>query len=289
MGTYVIHTEGGGTISFTTGNDEFFNVGNGQLIADLYSQDGGLKTLTITTAMNKIDDIQDGDGTLIGTMQAQNFNKSVLELDKNNLIKAQNVYLENQQKILKATAQSNIRNTQSLLNSQDANTSMLLSLKKSVDDLAKIIKEKTTTVNASGGTFNLDTSPIVKSLDEMTKNQTLTNSKIIEGVESQKITNQKIIEKINADLDKNVEFQGKMYNKTELQNLSNVEKIKNLKDENEFSLNDGLEMVEDFMINDGFSLDFNPFEYLLQQVEDGLKDEFSEIKTKYNINNVGSI
>ena len=74
-----------------------------------------------------------------------------------------------------------------------------------------------------------------------------------------------------------------MYNKTELQNLSNVEKIKNLKDENEFSLDDGLEMVEDFMINDGFDININPFDYLLKQVEDGLKDEFSQIKTKYNI------
>ena len=288
MGTYKIYTDGGGVIEFTTGNDEYFNVGNGKLIEDLNSQDGGLKIPTVTTSMNSMDDIQDGDGTMLSIMEAQNFNKSMIEIDKNNLIKAQNIYLENQQKILKATAQSNIRNTQSLLNSQDANTSTLLSLKKSVDDLAKIIKEKTTTVNASGGTFNLDTSPIVKSLDEMTKNQTLTNSKIIEGVESQKITNQKIIEKINADLDKNVEFEGKMYNKTELQNLSNVEKIKNLKDENEFSLNDGLEMVEDFMVNDGFSLDFNPFDYLLQQVKDGLKDEFQQIKSQYNIN-IGSI
>lgn len=287
MGTYKIYTDGGGVIEFTTGNDEFFNVGNGQLIADLNSQDGGLKIPTVTTSMNSMDDIQDGDGTMLSIMEAQNFNKSMIEIDKNNLIKAQNIYLENQQKILKATAQSNIRNTQSLLNSQDANTSTLLSLKKSVDDLAKIIKEKTTTVNASGGTFNLDTSPIVKSLDEMTKNQTLTNSKIIEGVESQKTTNQKIIEKINADLDKNVEFEGKMYNKGELEKLTNLENVKNLKSENDFELNDGLALFEDFT-NDGFDIDFNPFDYLLQQVKDGLKDEFQQIKTQYNIN-IGSI
>ncbi len=131
------------------------------------------------------------------------------------------------------------------------------------------------TDNLNLGDIKLDTAPLVESLNNLTT--------------SNKEVNQKIIEKINADLDKNVEFEGKMYNKTELQNLSNVEKIKNLKDENEFSLNDGLEMVEDFMINDGFSLDFNPFQYLLDEIEKGLKDEFSQIKTKYNINNVGSI
>lgn len=167
----------------------------------------------------------------------------------------------------------------------------LQSQTEAINNLIQTIKDKQIEFNANSismGNLSFDTSSIVKSLDEMTKNQTLANSKIIEGVESQKITNQKIIEKINADLDKNVEFEGKMYNKTELQNLSNVEKIKNLKDENEFALNDGLEMVEDFMINDGFTLDFNPFEYLLKEVEDGLKDEFSQIKTKYNIN-IGEI
>lgn len=167
----------------------------------------------------------------------------------------------------------------------------LQSQTEAMNNLIQTIKDKQIEFNANSismGNLSFDTAPIVKSLDEMTKNQTLTNSKIIEGVESQKATNQKIIEKINADLDKNVEFEGKMYNKTELQNLSNVEKIKNLKDENEFALNDGLEMVEDFMINDGFTLDFNPFEYLLKEVEDGLKDEFSQIKTKYNIN-IGEI
>ena len=153
-------------------------------------------------------------------------------------------------------------------------TSTLLT---NIAKLKSVIAQKEyslSTDNLNLGDIKLDTAPLVESLNNLTT--------------SNKEVNQKIIEKINADLDKNFEFEGKMYNKTELQNLSNVEKIKNLKDENEFSLNDGLEMVEDFMINDGFSLDFNPFEYLLQQVEDGLKDEFSQIKTKYNIN-IGEI
>lgn len=153
-------------------------------------------------------------------------------------------------------------------------TSTLLT---NIAKLKSVIAQKEYTLstdNLNLGDIKLDTAPLVESLNNLTT--------------SNKEVNQKIIEKINADLDKNVEFEGKMYNKTELQNLSNVEKIKNLKDENEFSLNDGLEMVEDFMINDGFDIDINPFDYLLKQVEDGLKDEFSQIKTKYNIN-IGEI
>ncbi len=215
MGTYKIYTDGGGVIEFTTGNDEFFNVGNGQLIADLNSQDGGLKTLTITTAMNKMEDIQDGDGTLVGTMQAENFNKSMIGIENNNLVKAQNVYLENQQKIIKASAQSAIRNTQAILNSQDANTSMLHNLKKTIEDtslnetmvqalilesLQKIqeaIESKTTTINATGGVnVSLDTAPIVQSLNTMAQNQSTTNTKIVEGIENQKETNAKIVENI---------------------------------------------------------------------------------------------
>ncbi|AXX95165.1 hypothetical protein [Arcobacter ellisii] len=220
MGTYKIYTDGGGVIEFTTGNDEFFNVGNGQLIADLNSQDGGLKTLTITTAMNKMEDIQDGDGTLVGTMQAENFNKSMIGIENNNLVKAQNVYLENQQKIIKASAQSAIRNTQAILNSQDANTSMLHNLKKTIEDtslnetmvqalilesLQKIqeaIESKTTTINATGGVnVSLDTAPIVQSLNTMAQNQSATNTKIVEGIENQKETNAKIVENITKKND----------------------------------------------------------------------------------------
>lgn len=302
MGTYVIYTEGGGTISFTTGNDEFFNVGNGQLIADLNSQDGGLKNLVVTTAINKIDDIQTESTTMIGVMQEQNFNKSVLELDKNNLIKAQNVYLENQQKILKATAQSAIRNTQAILNSQDANTSMLHNLKKTIEDtslnetmvqalilesLQKIqeaIESKTTTINATGGVnVSLDTAPIVQSLNTMAQNQSATNTKIVEGIENQKETNAKIVENItkkNEHLDflkngdSNVkDSSGNIIKPREIEAKKNAEQFIEQKDTNETDFND----IEDFVnsalgivdevtdtlgATDGFSLFVNPLEVI---------------------------
>jgi len=302
MGTYKIYTDGGGVIEFTTGNDEFFNVGNGQLIADLNSQDGGLKTLTITTAMNKMEDIQDGDGTLVGTMQAENFNKSMIGIENNNLVKAQNVYLENQQKIIKASAQSAIRNTQAILNSQDANTSMLHNLKKTIEDtslnetmvqalilesLQKIqeaIESKTTTINATGGVnVSLDTAPIVQSLNTMAQNQSTTNTKIVEGIENQKETNAKIVENItkkNEHLDflkngdSNVkDSSGNVIKPREIEAKKNAEQFIEQKDTNETDFND----IEDFVnsalgivdevtdtlgATDGFSLFVNPLEVI---------------------------
>ncbi|MDY3205479.1 MAG: hypothetical protein RBR70_10450 [Arcobacter sp.] len=302
MGTYVIYTEGGGTISFTTGNDEFFNVGNGQLVADLNSQDGGLKNPIVSTSMNEMNDIQDGDGTLIGTMQAQNFNKSMIEIDKNNLIKAQNAYLENQQKIIKASAQSAIRNTQAILNSQDANTSMLHNLKKSIEetslnenivqsmileqlqDIKKAIESKTTTINADGGVnVSLNTEPIVQSLNTMAQNQSATNTKIVEGIENQKETNAKIVENItkkNEHLDflkngdSNVkDSSGNIIKPREIEAKKNAEQFIEQKDTNETDFND----IEDFVnsalgivdevtdtlgATDGFSLFVNPLEVI---------------------------
>lgn len=227
MGTYTIYAQNGGVITFTTGNDDFFNVGNGELEADLISQDGGLKELTVTTAINNINDISTDSSTLIGVMQEQNFNKSVLELDKNNLIKAQNIYLQNQQKIAYASAKNHIRNTKALLDSQDANTSMLNQVYQSLQaikesneasqilqseqyivsseirdhlkELVKATKEQQLQLNAdsiSMGNLNIDTQSIVNALNSRNENQIATNQKIVEGVESQKTTNTKIVENL---------------------------------------------------------------------------------------------
>jgi hypothetical protein len=302
MGRYVIYTEGGGTISFTTGNDEFFNVGNGELIADLNSQDGGLKTLTITTAMNEMKDIQDGDGTLVGTMQAENFNKSMIGIENNNLVKAQNIYLENQQKIIKASAQSAIRNTQAILNSQDANTSMLNSLKQSVEDTAYVnnlvqssilealqniheaITKKETTINATGGVdVSLDTTPIVEALNTMAQNQSQTNAKIVEGIENQVQTNAKKVENIDKK-NEHLDFikegnpnlkdsEGNVIKPREVESKKNAEQYLEQKETNQTDYNSledyisiglGLfdEATDSLGANDGFNLLNNPLEFL---------------------------
>lgn len=216
MGTYTIYTQGGGVITFQTGDDEYFNVGTGALDADLQSQ-GGLDEPLVSRAMTSVNDIQDGEGTLIGTLQATNFNKSVLELDKNNLLQAQNSYLKNQQKILKSSAVSAIKNTEQLLKSQDVNTSMLSALKESIEksssnnilmqgQILEAIQALTTatqnqklqasfgdvSVNMNTEALNANTQKTAEAIQKIAT----ANEKIALGQESQISTNVKIVENI---------------------------------------------------------------------------------------------
>ncbi len=298
-GTYTVSTQNGkGTISISIGNDEFAlaNETQGTTIDDDLALAGILdeqKERYKTYLMNKTLSDFDADLTvpqapttspLISQIKAGNDLKQKQHEREIMLAKAEVEYkkadIQAKLKTIKLQEEANaIQQSQLYMQGQlyQQNERIIKQTSTLLTNIAKlksVIAQKTSTIDATGGTFNLDTAPLVESLNNLTT--------------SNKEVNQKIIEKINADLEKNVEFEGKMYNKTELEKLSNVEKIKNLKDENEFTLNDGLEMVEDFMINDGFSLDFNPFEYLLQQVQDGLESEFEQIKTQYNIN-IGSM
>lgn len=346
MGTYTIYAQNGGVITFTTGNDNFFNVGNGELEADLISQDGGLKELTVTTAINNINDISTDSSTLIGVMQEQNFNKSVLELDKNNLIKAQNIYLQNQQKIAYASAKNDIRNTKALLDSQDANTSMLNQVYQSLQaikesnqasqilqseqyivsseirdqlkELVKATKEQQLQLNAdsiSMGNLNVDTQSIVNAINSRNENQVATNEKIVENLNkqnqyydfynngglalvSENLTTQnttltKQAEKLDFEKDglsTLKDSSGNVIKPREVQALKNAESYIEQKETNSTTfddikdfVSDSLGIVEDGIetalgSTDGFSLNFNPLEY----IDNILKEYFEQEKNKLN-------
>ena len=228
MGTYTIYAQNGGVITFTTGNDDFFNVGNGELEADLDSQDNGLKKVSVELNVKSMNQLVVGAETLIGAIEQQNINKSALEFDKNTLMQQQNIYLENQQKIAYASAKNDIRNTKALLDSQDANTSMLnqvyqsleaiktnseasqilqseqfivsTQIKDALTELVKATKEQKLELNTNSvsmGNLNVDTQSIVEAINSRNENQRATNQKLVEGVESQKTTNTKIVENLN--------------------------------------------------------------------------------------------
>ena len=75
---------------------------------------------------------------------------------------------------------------------------------KNMANLKSVIAQKTSTIDASGGTFNLDTTDLTNALNSIKENQVQTNTKIIEGIENQKETNSKIVENIikkNEQLD----------------------------------------------------------------------------------------
>ncbi|MGE4444922.1 MAG: hypothetical protein AB7E37_08145 [Candidatus Altimarinota bacterium] len=79
--------------------------------------------------------------------------------------------------------EANSLSTEYLGTSQLASNIVQGQLVNAVKDLKDMLKDKTSTVNASGGTFNLDTTPIVNALKERTENQKETNAKIVENID----------------------------------------------------------------------------------------------------------
>ena len=74
-------------------------------------------------------------------------------------------------------------------------------------------------------------------------------------------------------------------NSLELQDMKNKELYTSASDENNFSLNDGLGIVED-LLTDGFDLDSNPLTMFLNDVKEQFEKESKEIQVKYNIKEV---
>ena len=99
---------------------------------------------------------------------------------------------------------------------------------------------------------------------------------------TQNAVNEKALEKLNLELEKDITFDGKTYNKTELEKLKDLEKLKNVKDENDTLLNDGLELYEAFL-SDGFDINVNPFAFILGELEKEFLKDSAEIETKYNL------
>lgn len=187
--------------------------------------------------------------------------------------------------------------------SHSVENSMILeesqALNQNVKDLITAIKESRTVVNASGDVaFNLDTAPIVQSLNTMAQNQSATNTKIVEGIENQKETNAKIVENItkkNEHLDflkngdSNVkDSSGNIIKPREIEAKKNAEQFIEQKDTNETDFND----IEDFVnsalgivdevtdtlgATDGFSLFVNPLEVIDRiLVEDYINNQDGE-------------
>ena len=131
-------------------------------------------------------------------------------------------------------------------------------------------------------------------LTEVTKNQKLTSTtttnistesiaKAINDIGlTQNAVNEKSLEKLKKELEKDISFDGKTYSKVELEKIKDLETLKNVKDENDTLLNDGLELVEEFM-TDGFDLDYNPLSFILGELKKEFSKDSDEIKTKYNL------
>jgi hypothetical protein len=99
---------------------------------------------------------------------------------------------------------------------------------------------------------------------------------------TQNAVNEKALEKLNKELEKDITFEGKTYSKVELEKLKDLEKLKNVKDENDTLLNDGLELYEAF-ISDGFDITANPLAFILGELQKEFSKDSADIKTKYSL------
>lgn len=201
------------------------------------------------------------------------------------------VLAESANKSLKANSLS----TEYLGTSQLASNIVQGQLVDAVKDLKDMLKDKTSTVNASGGTFNLDTTPIVNALKERTENQKETNAKIVEGIENQVQTNTKKVENIDKK-NEHLDFikegnpnlkdsEGNVIKPREVESKKNAEQYLEQKETNQTDYNSledyigiglGLfdEATDSLGANDGFNLLNNPLEFLNNiLVEDYVKNK----------------
>lgn len=252
-------------------------------------------TNDVNSKVSLIDVIKTSNLEQIKQQQILNNNLSALNNTVLKLFEAKNMELVNQQKQTIILSENLKAINVSLLSlasipkimadiagseiSHSVENSLLI---EKIEELTNTIKEKTTTINASGGTFNLDTTAIVNAINARTENQTLTNSKIVEGIQSQNKVNEKTLEKLNVELTKDISFEGKQINKAELDKIRNLEILKNVKDENDTDLNEDLSLLDD-VLNDGFDLEYNPFKVILEALKDEFVQDSNDIKIKYNL------
>lgn len=167
-------------------------------------------------------------------------------------------------KILEANSLS----TEYLGTSQLASNIVQGQLVDAVKDLKDMLKDKTSIVNASGGTFNLDTTPIVNALKERTENQKETNAKIVENIDK-KNEHLDFIKEGNSNLK---DSEGNVIKPREIEAKKNAESWIDQFEINGTKMEDLVDYVQDFFpattdavgdvlgSTDGFSLFQNPIE-----------------------------
>lgn len=255
--------DGNGTITLRSGDDDFTSAG-------VEDSSDSFDSISVPPA--------GASSSLVGSINNSNtiklFDSKVnLALAKSKVtidtINAKTLIEQNE--ILKAQL-SNSAITAYVLDTQ----SILLS--EVIGELAtlntNITKQIEAIKNSSGSNnvrVNVDTSSLA-----------VANEKIASGVENQIATNLKLVEKLNQELNKDINIEGKMYSKIELEKKKDTEILKNVKDENDTLLNESLELVEDFL-TDGFDIAFNPIDFIMKNVKDALELETQNIKTKYNL------
>lgn len=212
-----------------------------------------------------------------GTGQASLLSTMAQSLKNNTDYQKAHIEIE-KTKLTTMTASNDIQKKQ--IDMMDYNLLMSSQILSSMQDLKTAIEN----LNLTTGEIKVNSSVHVDTtkIEESTKVISESIEALASSATSQKAVNEKQSQKLDIELNKDIDFDGKTYNKIELDKMKSKEQLTNVKDENDTLLNDGLELVEEFM-TDGFDLAVNPFNLMMNALKENFITDSKNIQVKYNL------
>lgn len=273
---------GNGTIEIWTGDDDSFNATLPEveysLLDDVLASYGltleeiqylKAKMTSVNNMPNSVSVDGTGQSSLLSTMAQSlknntDYQKAHIEIEKS--------------KLTTMTASNEIQLRQ--LDSLDYNLLMNAQILGELQNLTTVLKN----LNLTTGEIKVNSSVHVDTtkIEESTKVISESIEALASSATSQKAVNEKQSQKLDIELNKDIDFDGKTYNKIELDKMKSKEQLTNVKDENDTLLNDGLELVEEFM-TDGFDLSVNPFNLMMNALKENFITDSKNIQVKYNL------
>lgn len=203
------------------------------------------------------------NNTLLKMFEAKNteiINQNYLNTIITENFKALNISVSNLATLPKITAEFSDYN---LL----VQSTILGELQNQTTEIKNLVKA--TTNQELKSTTNINTNSIAQAIKDIGK--------------TQNAVNEKALEKLNIELSKDITYEGKAINKAELDKIKNLEVLNNVKAENSTDLKEDLDLLGD-VLNDGFDININPFETILNELKKEFITDSNEIKIKYNLN-----
>ena len=283
MGVYVMTTNNGkGTISFKTGDDEYFNVGTGTKEAQSdedYLTSLGMPYLDIQRLLNKIENVDKSlpviSGSVAVTVPVATYSSNLIKENQSaNLLKAKELQLKelelkNNNEFQKATVELEKLKVKALTE-QNSQLEYQLIMQSEIygvlSEIATNVKNKAETkVNVSLNTDSLATAN--RSIADSLAIQSEHYDFMKNGSSNLKDSSGKTIIPREVEAKKNAEIHIEKddMNRTTIDEL--LEFIPDL-------VGGALDEVGDLIgASDGFDLNFNPFEHVSKIYMDGMKAE----------------
>ncbi len=144
----------------------------------------------------------------------------------------------------------------------------------------KIAKKETNFKNNTTVNNNFDkdfAENLGKSIGDSLKTVLESNNQLMKNIEKSLKVQEDYFKNLT---EKNIVYNGKSYSKMEIDNKVSTEKLAGLEAENSFNIDEVSDFLDD-ALSDGFDLNYNPFEKMLNLIKSEYEQEEKEIKIKY--------